>query len=388
MPRILVHVQHLVGIGHLRRAASLARAAAAAGADVLCVTGGYPVPDLELGEAELLQLPPARAQDLRYKALVDEQGDVVDDDWRRTRRDWLLEVASGWQPDVIVTETFPFGRRLLRFELDPLLAWCAEQPRRPRLVTSIRDILEGFPGPAGRMERVIQTLKQSYDRVLVHADRKWVALADTFPGADEIDAMVEYTGYIHSSDSRAADAAALPESDQGLVLVSTGGGAVGAELAGIALMAARLGPEYWQWLVLAGHNMAATEFDHLASLAPANARVERNRPDFAALLAAATVSVSQAGYNTVCDLLSVPTPAVLVPFLADGQFEQTHRARLLAERGRVHVAALLDLEPMLLLDTIAHATRSIDAVGNTAYAPAALDGARVSAEHLLALAAC
>ena len=76
MARILFHVQHLMGIGHLRRTAALARAAAAAGADVVCVSGGYPVPDLELGDAELVQLPPARAQDLRYKTLLDRKSVV------------------------------------------------------------------------------------------------------------------------------------------------------------------------------------------------------------------------------------------------------------------------------------------------------------------------
>ena len=387
MPRILIHVQHLVGIGHLRRAAALARAAAAAGADVMCVSGGYPVPDLKLGDAELLQLPAARAQDLRYKALVDSNGKVVDDSWRNARRDRLLSVVSAWQPDVIVTETFPFGRRLLRFELEPLLSWCAGQPRPPRLVASIRDILEGFPGPAGRMEQVVETLRRHYDQVLVHADRRWMSLADTFPGADQIEAMVEYSGYIYSGGDEARDVSTLGQDDKGLVLVSTGGGAVGAELAGIALEAAKLGPDDWRWLVLSGHNMPADQFRQLESCAPASARVERNRTDFAALLAAARVSVSQAGYNTVCDLLAVTTPAVLVPFWADGQLEQTHRARMLAERGRVQMAALQDLDPMSLLRTIELAQTMVSARASSS-APAALDGARVSAEHLLALAAC
>ena len=41
--RVFFYVQHLLGIGHLRRAAILARALAAGGFDVLLVSGGAPV---------------------------------------------------------------------------------------------------------------------------------------------------------------------------------------------------------------------------------------------------------------------------------------------------------------------------------------------------------
>jgi predicted glycosyltransferase len=67
--------------------------------------------------------------------------------------------------------------------------------------------------------------------------------------------------------------------------------------------------------------------------APRRAIVERARPDFRALLARAALSVSQAGYNTVLDLLASGTPAVLVPFADGGQTEQTLRARRLHDLG-------------------------------------------------------
>ena len=41
--RVFFYVQHLLGIGHLRRAATLARAMAAGGFDVLLVSGGAPM---------------------------------------------------------------------------------------------------------------------------------------------------------------------------------------------------------------------------------------------------------------------------------------------------------------------------------------------------------
>ena len=41
---VLFHVQHLLGIGHLRRAGAIARGLVAAGLDVTVASGGAPVP--------------------------------------------------------------------------------------------------------------------------------------------------------------------------------------------------------------------------------------------------------------------------------------------------------------------------------------------------------
>ena len=76
--RVFFYVQHLLGIGHLRRAAAIARALVAAGAEVTFVSGGEPVPGIDLGGAELVQLPPASAADSGFSAIVDAAGRPVD----------------------------------------------------------------------------------------------------------------------------------------------------------------------------------------------------------------------------------------------------------------------------------------------------------------------
>jgi predicted glycosyltransferase len=42
--KVLVYVQHLLGVGHVKRAAAITRAMVAAGLDVHVVLGGEPVP--------------------------------------------------------------------------------------------------------------------------------------------------------------------------------------------------------------------------------------------------------------------------------------------------------------------------------------------------------
>jgi predicted glycosyltransferase len=65
--------------------------------------------------------------------------------------------------------------------------------------------------------------------------------------------------------------------------------------------------------------------------------IEPARADFTTLLHNATLSVSQAGYNTVVETLCCADRAVLVPFGTARETEQTDRARALAERGMVAV---------------------------------------------------
>ena len=120
--RVFFHVQHLLGIGHLRRAAILARALADGGFDVLLVSGGAPVSDLALGARALPSVAAAaRAPTKALRELTRLDGTPLDDAFRAARRRKLLDLLRAEAPDVLITEQFPFGRTQLRFELLPLL---------------------------------------------------------------------------------------------------------------------------------------------------------------------------------------------------------------------------------------------------------------------------
>ena len=123
------------------------------------------------------------------------------------------------------------------------------------------------------MEAVIERVQDYYDLVLIHGDERFVELADTFPAAAQIKEYLCYTGYISGT---ANDDDVVECADE--VLVSTGGGVVGRELARIAIAAARL-PDApsCRWRILLGHNLGETQFDELVQAAGANTVVERNR---------------------------------------------------------------------------------------------------------------
>lgn len=375
--RVMFWVQHLFGIGHQQRAARIAKRLCRHGAEVCYVSGGYPVPGLDVGDARFVQLPPARAADVSYRTLLDGDGRPVTHAWQQSRRAALLTAFDDFRPDALVTETYPFGRGLLRFELRPLVERAHGTSPRPRLLCSVRDIVQ--PRSKKRNDAIAEIVRSRFDRVLVHSDPKVVRLAASFPGASEIRDRIRYTGYVAANRV----AGVLTGEGEGAgVLVSGGGGVVAAGLLEAALLARPLSRlRHEPWRVLAGPAVSEAAFRRLQRLADGGARVERNRADFPAMLAACRVSVSQGGYNTLLDVVAARARAVVVPFSDGDQAEQAARARLFERKGLVHVAASADLDPAGLAAAIDKAS--------AAPRPAAgildLDGADRAARMMLAI---
>jgi predicted glycosyltransferase len=375
---VLFYVQHLLGIGHLRRALCLVEGLAAEGFAVTLVSGGEPFPGLAAtGAARVVQLPPIRAADAAFSDLVGADGRPVDAALRAARREALLAAFATAAPEAVVIEAFPFGRRAFRFELDPLIA--AARARRPpaRIVASIRDILV-VREP--RYREIVARVRADFDLVLVHGDPTLIALDASFPAAPEIADRLAYTGYVREPPQPAAPGDA---SGAGEVLVSAGGGAVGGALLAAALEARRGGClAECTWRLLAGPNLPEAEFAALASALPERVVVERYRPEFPRMLRRCRISISQAGYNTVLDIMAARAAAVVVPFAAGRETEQALRAELLAARGAVEIVAEAELSPPALARAVARAL---------ARPPKAIaidtDGARRSAALIEALLA-
>ncbi|MFN3642440.1 MAG: glycosyltransferase family protein [Gemmobacter sp.] len=345
--RAMIVVTHLLGTGHLARARVLAAAFRDAGHRVLLVSGGMPVAHLAAGgagAAEWLQLPPVAAEGADFARLMRPDGMPVDAAWLGARTAMLLAALRDFAPDCLITELYPFGRRSLRAEFDALLAAASAQAPRPCILASVRDIL----APPSKPERAAQTeaiLAAHYDAVLVHADPAETPLDVSWPVTEWLRPRLRYTGYIAP-----AAPAAPTGADQGAVVVSAGGGDVGAALFEAALQAAADGPAR-RWHLLVGGGRAAAECDRLRALAARlpglahRAVIEPARADFRALLLGAAASVSLCGYNTALDLLVTGTPGVFVPFDAGRETEQRMRAEALARRPQFAVVNAAELGP-------------------------------------------
>ncbi|MDH3701147.1 MAG: glycosyl transferase [Alphaproteobacteria bacterium] len=367
--RVFFYVQHLLGIGHAARAAILTRAMRRAGLDVVVAAGGFDALDDNLLGADVVRLPPVKARDATFSALIGANGQEIDDAWRARRCTALLQAFETSAADVVLIETFPFGRWPFRFELLPLLD---AAKGRARILCSLRDILVPKRNPA-RLTAIVDLIERYFDGVLVHGDPDFVTLDRTFPRTRDIAGRIRYTGYV-APEAPAHDAAPVP---QGEVIVSAGGGGTGGALMRTALAARPLGDlRDTPWRMLVGPNLPS--HDRAALQSGDGFTIEPARGDFPALLAGGALSISQAGYNTVLDLLQARCRCVLVPFSAHGQSEQALRAALLERRGWAHMLPEAALTPSAL------AAAADRAAGMERPCPGEidLDGARRSAEFV------
>ncbi len=349
---VLFYVQHLLGVGHLRRAETLALAMAETGIDVTVAFGGTPFPEVRFDGVNVIHLPAATIAGEDFSTLRDADGAAVDEVWIKARRAALLDLYRRTDPAVVLIELFPFGRRQFRFELLPLLETIHAEPQRPQVLCSVRDIL--VARKAERTEETVETLRRFFDHVLVHGDPALIPFSQTFPAADRIADLIRYTGYVGAPRKNEAPPVGHDE-----VLVSAGGGAVGAPLL-FAAMEARPATAMADrtWRFLTGPNLSEAKYQRLAAMADEHAIVERFRPDFAARLSVAALSVSQAGYNTTMDILASGVRAVVVPYEAKGETEQRLRAEILAEKGLLTLVPEAELTPAALAKAINHAVLS------------------------------
>jgi predicted glycosyltransferase len=136
-----------------------------------------------------------------------------------------------------------------------------------------------------------------------------------------------------------------------LVLVTTGGGQDGARILDAytaALPIVHASPDVCS-LIVTGPELDPAErrrIEHSVGAHP-QAHVREFTDDMMSYMAAADAVVCMGGYNTICEVASVDTPAVVVPRVRPVE-EQLIRAERLARRGAVAVVHPDEMTPALM----------------------------------------
>jgi predicted glycosyltransferase len=182
----------------------------------------------------------------------------------------------------------------------------------------------------------IEAIDQLFDKVLIYGCQNVYDPISEYhlPGA--VADRTTFTGYLFDQQPSGSQARS---NDAPRAVCTLGGGEDGRGVAWAFLEAmSNLGPQGWTGTLVTGPLMAARDYRGLAEAAARQAVtcvpfVE----DMGELLDGADVVVAMAGYNTVCEVLAVGVPTVVIPRTAPRQ-EQVLRATRLAERGLVRLA--------------------------------------------------
>jgi len=369
--RFLLYCHDTFGLGHFRRALSLAQhfTTTLPGAEALIVTGSPLAHAFELPpRVDYIKLPAVtKRSDGTYAAhsLTLEFSAMRD-----LRAVLLRETAQAYHPDVFLVDHAPLG---LKREALPTLTFLRTMHPTCLCVLGLRDILDAsyLVRQSWTQEGVYSTLEQIYHLILVYGSQQFFDIVTEYGLSPTVAQRVRFCGYLDRLKTAFSESVATytdprvtnlrrelaPYADR-LVVLTAGGGGDGFPLMQAYLLGlGRLEKPAFTSVLVTGPLMEANELRMLRELAanlPAGTvRIESFLPNPLLLFASADLVVSMAGYNTVCELLALGQRTLLVPRFTPRQ-EQLVRATLLAERGLVHMLHPEHLTPERLIDLVLH----------------------------------
>jgi predicted glycosyltransferase len=351
--KLLFYCQHILGIGHLIRSMEIVRGLLS-DFEVNFVNGGRVVEDFPIPKGVQVVNLPAIATDPEFQALRAIDPDQTFEDVFETRKMILLDLVDRVQPDVLVIELFPFGRRRFSAELIPCIE--TAKARGAKVVCSLRDIVVTKQDQSRHEEKICRLMNQYFDLLLIHGDPAFQPLDLSFSRVEDLHCPVFYTGYVVQESASKDTDLPLIDRDTPLILTSVGGGRFGHELLFCVADAAQyLEHLPHQILVFTGPFCPPEVFAELeikAAQRP-NLVLQRYTPNLLSYMHQADLSISMAGYNTTMNVLTIGVRAMMLPFTGNDDQEQTSRAERLETLGMVRVIRPDDLQPQQFAQRVA-----------------------------------
>ncbi len=349
-PTVLFYCQHARGMGHLIRSIAIAEALAKKLHIIFLNGGEFPNGINKPKNVELIQLP-SMGLDSNHK-LISHSKLYSTEAAIEKRKQILLDIFRKIVPDFLLIELFPFGRKKFAPELIPLLEIANNSINRPQIICSIRELLvTGRTNQQQHDDRAADILEHYFDAVLVHGDKHFATLNETFSPSKSIEVPVFYTGFVTSQNKMYPK---QPHKQD--VLVAAGGGLVGAPLLRSAIFTHSILQHKFSlsMKIIAGPFLPEDDWVQLNYLVKNinNLQLVRSVPDMQHELSQSRVSISQCGYNTSMDLLSTNIPALVVPYGDTSENEQYERAKRLERLSLVQVLCASELSPYSLATAI------------------------------------
>jgi predicted glycosyltransferase len=336
MKRIMFYYHHYGGLGHGTRIAALTKSVKKRlpSSEIVVVCSGMPQPELGLGKmAKIIQLPPYVSESGLFHGIKTIDGEKDDlEKIKRERKQMLLKVFSLFNPDFLVIEHFPFGRKGLDYELVPLIK-LAKKGGKAKVIASIRDLIS-INVDIKRLEENCR----SFDAILVHSDPDIFKIEDEFNLSNEVKKKIVYTGYVTCFKKQDLISPQKIRKQLGLgkkrlIVASAGSGMDGFEfLKNILNAKEHLDKETKSLLLVStGPQMNEKQRKELKKIAKGLKGVQFTEfnPNLVDYVNAADLSVSMGGYNSCMNALITGTPTVIFPRSSDN--EQVIRSKKLEQ---------------------------------------------------------
>ena len=346
---ILMYSHDTYGLGHIRRTMAIASHLREEGVNVLILTGSPIAGRFKFAEGiDFVRIPgmikKSNTVYVPHSIRVDPCH-AID-----IRKEIILATARAFDPDLFIVDKVPVG---LKGEVLPTLEWFRGHRPRARIVLGLRDILDDAESTRDEWRRkgFAQVLRELYSEIWVYGDRDMYDPLTEYDIPAEIASKTVFCGYIPRP--LPAEKYFRRKNDRPRVVVTTGGGGDGyAVLDNFLRMLEEGGPVEYDALLVTGPFMARDRLDELAQRCKkVGVKIATFMKSLERKLAEADLVVSMGGYNTVCEILSLRKPSLLIPRDTPRR-EQLIRAEVMSRRGLVDYIKWGDLEPGLLRSRI------------------------------------
>ncbi|TFH91610.1 glycosyltransferase family protein [Vibrio ouci] len=337
MKKLLFYSHDSYGLGNIRRMVAIANFLVSRHRElyILLITGSPMLHAFRTqSNIDYIKLPCLqRSKSGTYSAKLDclSASALLD-----SRAKIIQQVITDYEPDLVLVDKKPGG---LNGELKPSLSFLSSLIKPPKLVLLLRDILDTpeVTQQLWRKNSYYQLVEKYYEQVLVVGEQRIFDMVQQYDFPPSVEKMTEFCGYLQRTEKSHQSSkllAHLAKSDRKLVVAAAGGGDDGKLVLETYLLACH--QSSWKdqvdSIVFYGPEMNVADIKNLQSLAQSlpNTTLSEFSPYFMTYLSAADLVVTMAGYNTVCEILSVKTPAILVPRVTPVA-EQLIRAQQLAK---------------------------------------------------------
>ena len=292
----------------------------------------------------------------------------------KLRRELILSTVMNFRPHIFLVDKKPGG---VAGELEQSLKALKANSPRTSIVLLLRDILDDAAATIDQWKRQhnYDLLREYYSKVLVAGLPEVFDVPKEYQFPPALRAKVHFCGYIKREggpQNRQSARQQLRLSERGrMVLVTVGGGEDGFVLLRSYLEGVAAHHDRWKTVIVTGPELVDPHKREIRRLAASCKSV--NLIEFTdqmmTYMKAADVVVSMAGYNTICEVLSLRKRAVIVPRVEPVQ-EQRMRAERMARMGLFKMVHPADMTPELLIETV---RSEMEAVERCQAAPASLD---------------
>lgn len=354
---ILMYSHDTYGLGHIRRSMAIASHLSDKRTNVLILTGSplagrFPFPE----QVDFVRIPGMiKKTNHDYQSLsirIDPEHALS------IRRNIILATAQTFKPDLFIVDKEPHG---LKREVLPTLEWLKKENRQTTSILGLRDILDDdeVVRKDWLEKEVYSSLARLYDRIWVYGDRDIYNPMERYAFPDEAREKTAFTGYIPRKEVSNRVCQKIRRQyrlldDDIFVVVTTGGGGDGCEVIDHYLDMHDYFPTSlpFKSVIITGPFMPKRKRETIKKRAKLHGiKTLPFHPRLEELMKAADLVISMGGYNTICEILTQKTPALIIPRETPRK-EQLIRATCLKERGLLDFIPWTQVNPQLFREKI------------------------------------